>query len=126
MDTTPPNDNFLRFFRGDDLLISTTRYYLGRMTAAAGAFAAQLAEAWPTIPSGARSIIRRDIQQQFVDDDLTRSRDEANGIDDPLPLGHDCDRQSWELVRTAWRQQDVADTYAETAATEDAAQLNRL
>lgn len=43
----------LRHFDETMLLIGAVRYYLGRMSAAGGAFAAQLAKAWPEISEGA-------------------------------------------------------------------------
>lgn len=97
-----PEPDYLHHFRGDDLVISTTRYYLGRMTAITGVFAQQLAVAWPDLPPGVRDIIRRDIQAKFDVDDRARGRMD----DDPLPLGMDCDRGMWELVRDAWMALD--------------------
>lgn len=79
------------------LLIAAQRYYQGRQTIAAASFAQQLAEAWPTIPAHTRNIIRRDLEQAFKDDDEARARGETY-----RPLGMDCDRQAWELVRQAW------------------------
>jgi len=107
--------SFLLQFNACDLLCSTTCYFLGRMTAAAGAFASDLAKAWPLIPPDIRSIVRRDIQQKIDADDLARS--EENHL--VYPLGMNCDREQWLLVRTAWVQHDHAVFVARMHALEN-------
>ena len=118
------NHSVLSYFRVEDLLISTTRYYLGRMTAAGGSYAEQLGKAWPFLPCEVRDILRRDIEQKFDDDD--RARDLGRTQDGPLPLGMDCDRDMWGMVRSAWQIQDAVDEVHRLQAIEDAALLNRL
>ena len=64
----------LRYFEAHDMLISATRYYIGRMTIQACYWAECLAKAWPEIPAGTRGVIRRDIEEAFKDDDAARER----------------------------------------------------
>ncbi|WP_299310690.1 hypothetical protein, partial [uncultured Halomonas sp.] len=59
--------------------------------------ARELAEAWTTIPAHTRNIIQRDLTDAFKDDDEARAQGETY-----RPLGMDCDRQAWEMVRQAW------------------------
>lgn len=115
----PDVPSFLLRFKADDLIMSSTRYFLGRMTACAGAFAKDLADAWPHIPSDLRTIIRRDIRDKFEDDDRARELG-RDGVHDPLPLGMDCDRQMWEVVRSAWKEQDAAEEAARLQEWENA------
>lgn len=93
----------LAAFDTHSLIIGATRYYTGRMTIHACHFAKfELAPAWPLLPPGIRSIIRRDLEEEFGRDDEARARG-----DKYLPLGHDCDRAAWECVRAAWLAQDA-------------------
>jgi hypothetical protein len=92
----------LRYFEAHDMLISATRYYIGRMTIQACHWAECLAKAWPEIPEGTRGVIRRDIEEAFRDDDAARERG-----DQYRPLGHDCDRSAWDKVRKAWQTMDA-------------------
>ena len=90
----------LEAFDPHSLLIAAQRYYQGRRTIAAASFARELAEAWPTIPAHTRGIIRRDLEQAFEDDDMARAEGRTY-----RPLGMDCDRQAWEMVRQAWMRE---------------------
>ena len=93
----------LAAFDAHSLIIGATRYYTGRMTIHAGCFAQyELTKAWPLLPQGTRSIIRRDLEDEFRRDDEARARG-----DEYLPLGHDCDRAAWGCVRAAWLAQDA-------------------
>ena len=83
------------------LLIAAVRYFTGRMTIATCAFARELAEAWPTIPEHTRTVIQRDLEGEFHRDD----NDHAEGREHKA-LGHDCDRESWEMVREAWKKME--------------------
>ena len=76
------------------LLIAATRYALGRQTYVVGDICDGLVSAWPIMSANTRSVIARDIEDQFKSDDEAR----ANG-DVYKPLGHDCDRAQWERVR---------------------------
>ncbi len=84
-------------FDAHEMLIFATRYCTGRQTIAAASFARELAEAWPTIPSHTQRVIQRDLTDAFKDDDEARARGETY-----RPLGMDCDREAWEMVRQAW------------------------
>jgi hypothetical protein len=90
----------LKKFDPHSLLIAATRYYVGRMTIGSCAFAQELASAWPEIPEDTKGIIRRDLERDFDRDDEARKRG-----DEFLPLGADCDRAGWELVRAAWSKE---------------------
>lgn len=83
------------------LVIGATRYYLGRMTIAACWFAQyELARAWDELPAGTRSVIQRDITDEFARDDEARAEGRQF-----LPLGADCDRTAWEAVRAKFSGQ---------------------
>lgn len=85
------------------LLIAATRYFTGRRTISTCAFARELAAAWPTIPEHTRAVIQRDLEEEFRRDDEARSKGQRQIY---LPLGHDCDRESWEKVREAWKKME--------------------
>lgn len=83
--------------------IGACRYYLGRiMTYAVGNFCDSLIRHWPVLPDHTRSIIQRDVEEEFTRDDAARSRREAGHDVSYMPLGHDCDRAEWEKVRRLW------------------------
>lgn len=84
----------------DIVWVGACRYYLGRMTYAVHSFCDTLVRHWPELSEHTRAIIKRDVEEEFRRDDLAR-RPKSNAI--MLPLGHDCDRQSWEKVRKLWR-----------------------
>ena len=63
----------LRDFDPHTPLIGATRYYTGRMTITACCFAEyELAKAWPRIPANTRSVIQRDLEEEFRRDDEAR------------------------------------------------------
>jgi len=90
---------YLDHFDEHDLIISTTRYYLGRRTISVSDFTRRLAEMWSEIPEHTRRVLRRDIEREFERDDWAR----VEGKDMRF-LGDDCDRKSWEGVREAWQK----------------------
>lgn len=93
----------LAAFEEASLLVGATRYYTGRMTIHAGHFAKyELARAWPIMQKGTKTVIRRDLEEEFMRDDEARARG-----DKYLPLGMDCDRAAWEAVRAAWQKEDA-------------------
>ena len=94
---TPEEGRFLDKFDDSDLIISSFRYYLGRKTTSVSCFARQLAKAWPDLSENVQEIIKRDLEQAFVRDDIDREEDREF-----CQLGHDCDRRSWELVRSKY------------------------
>lgn len=80
------------------LYIGATRYYLGRMTYAVEEFTRTLIRNWENLSDETRSIIKRDVEEEFALDDAARERGDQH-----KPLGWDCDRQSWEKVRRLWQ-----------------------
>jgi len=83
----------------DQLIHCAFRYYLGRMTIHTCCFARDLAKAWPHLEERVASMIRRELGEAFERDDRARAEPMIHG--GYLPLGHDCDRAEWELVRAA-------------------------
>ena len=80
------------------LWVGATRYYLGRMTYAVSDFCNLLIGSWNELSENTKTIIQRDIEEEFVRDDESRARGDSFH-----PLGHDMDRKSWEHVRKLWR-----------------------
>lgn len=90
------------FYRGDlgiNLWVGSFRYFLGRMTIAVSCYCDQLVKNWPRLDERIQVVIKRELEQAFIEDDLARKQ-----ADRVLPLGHDCDRNSWEKVRTLWKE----------------------
>lgn len=86
----------------DDIIFWAFRYFLGRMTIATWGFARDLATAYPFLSKKVRNAIKKELEEAFERDDAERAKKKEGEIS-WLPLGHDCDRQSWELVRSNWR-----------------------
>ena len=79
------------------MVIAATRYCLGRMSYIVSDCADWLIKTWPLLDKSTKTIIKRDIDEEFKRDDEAR----ADGR--PYkPLGMDCDRQQWEKVRALW------------------------
>jgi hypothetical protein len=78
------------FFDIDELIHSAFRYYLGRRTISACAFARNLAKAWDHIGENTRMMIGQELLKAYED---------AEKNPDWKPLGDDCDRESWDLVK---------------------------
>lgn len=91
------------YFDEREMIVSSFRYFLGRMTISTCAFAESLAKAWPVIEKGTRDIIKRELEKEFELDDIARLKK-----DQYQPLGHDCDREAWEKVRKAWNNESDA------------------
>lgn len=72
------------FFDVDELIHASFRYYLGRRTIATCAFAKDLASAWDHIGKNTRMMIAEELLRAY------------KGW---RPLGHDCDREMWDLVK---------------------------
>jgi hypothetical protein len=68
------------FFDPNELIHAAFRYYLGRRTISACAFADDLAEAAPVLEKNTREMIIKEIKE-------AQKRNE---------LGHQCDVQRWE------------------------------
>ena len=95
------SDSFLKdkfpSMSDSDWVIVAFRYFVGRMTISACAFASDLARAWDSLPAGTQRVIKRDLDTEFAWDDKARADGSAN-----YPLGMVMDRQAWELVRKAY------------------------
>jgi len=80
------------------LWVGATRYYMGRMTYAVANYCNLLLGSWNELSENTKTIIQRDIEEEFQRDDESRARGDSFH-----PLGHDCDRKAWEHVRKMWR-----------------------
>ena len=78
------------FFDADELIHCSFRYFLGRRTISAGAFAQDLAKAWDHLKPVTRKMIGRE---------LLKAYEEAEINPDWKPLGDDCDREKWDWVK---------------------------
>jgi hypothetical protein len=89
-----------------DLVFWSFRYFLGRMTIATCCFARDLANAWPHLDERVQELIKRELEREFERDDEARALRKAAKEEERYkiytPLGHDCDREAWELVRKAY------------------------
>lgn len=92
---------FYRHFNQHELIIAAFRYYLGRMTISTVFFARALAKSWLELEKGIQSIIARELEMAFQEDDEARVKKAAGEKTYSLPLGWDCDREAWEEVRVA-------------------------
>jgi hypothetical protein len=87
----------IRHFDTDDLIMSTTAYYLGRRTASVGDFCQRLRKAWPELNEDVRAYVRRIVESAFLQEEiLLRLRPDSS------PFGHACDRDEWVAVRGLW------------------------
>ena len=82
----------------DDLIMSATAYYLGRTTASVDQHCSGIVKSWGHLNEHTREFIQQIVERAFTRDDHER----AFGLE-PLSLGHDCDRESWERVRACWQ-----------------------
>jgi len=83
-----------------DLVFWSFRYFLGRMTIQTSCFADQLATCWPHLDARVQALIKRELEEEFRRDDEARANKK-----DWKPLGHDCDRGSWQKVRDAYNKE---------------------
>ena len=73
--------------RGQLMALAAVRYCLGRSSYIVGDCADWLITIWPELSVDTRAIIRRDIEDAFNQDDLSRAL-----LDSYKPLGDDCDQ----------------------------------
>lgn len=92
---------YYRAGRDDLMIIAAVRYCIGRMTYIVSDCADWVVAIWPALGERTKSIIQRDIDEAFAQDDEARSSGESY-----RPLGHDCDRQQWERVRALWNTKE--------------------
>ena len=81
--------------------VCAVRYCLGRRTYITGECADWLCDVWPLLPENVKTVIRRDIEEEFARDDAERAAGSEH-----KPLGDDCDRASWERVRALWEERN--------------------
>jgi hypothetical protein len=91
-------------FDPEDLLMSATAYYCGRMTIQVDDHCEKLVRAWSRLSEGCRNWIQRVVEHKFCADDYARQNDLTEGSRGPL--GQNCDRESWEKVRACWQSGD--------------------
>ena len=94
----------------DDLVFWSFRYFLGRNSIHTASFAADLARAWPHLDMRTAVMIRIELTEAFERDAVQR----ANPNRLSYPLGTDCVKAAWDLVRQAAEK-------ASTPATHDQA-----
>ena len=78
------------FFDANDLIHAAFRYYIGRRTISANAFAKDLAASWLHIHEMTRMMIGNELLQAYED---------AEKHPDWKPLGDQCDIEAWDLVK---------------------------
>jgi hypothetical protein len=86
----------------DELVFFSFRYFIGRMTFATCTFAQDLAKAWEFLNERTRTQIERELEDAFKRDDCLRA-EPNRGSSNYYPLGMDCDRAAWELVRAKYK-----------------------
>ena len=92
------NINIAHAWGRDGLMaIGAVRYCMGRMTYIVDDCADWLYDVWPHLPKNVKAIIQRDVEEEFARDDEARERGATY-----KPLGHDCDRATWDRVRKLW------------------------
>lgn len=91
------DQHMLNCFDLNDLIMSSTAYYLGRRTIAVDYFCGQLIKAWPFLTDGVRAYIQRIVESEFSREAILMTMD-ANFN----PFGDACDRESWCKVRSCW------------------------
>ena len=84
----------------ETMVIAAFRYCLGRMTYIVSDCCDWLIEQWPYFSEDTKSIIRRELDRAFGEDDAIRANPQSQYA--YQPLGHDCDRAQWERVRRLW------------------------
>lgn len=90
-----------------DLVFWSFRYFLGRRTIATTCFAEDLAKAWPHLDKRVQELIMGELEREFERDDKVRN---SGLLGCYMPLGDDCDRKAWEMVRNAYWKQLPADS----------------
>ena len=86
-------------FDFDDLVMSTTAYYLGRRTINVDSFCDRLVKAWPDLSPNVRDYIQRIVEAEFSREAILKRLDDQFN-----PFGDACDRESWCKVRACWQE----------------------
>jgi hypothetical protein len=85
------------------LVIFAFRYALGRMSTAPSDVCDYLRANWASLDEPTRKLIQRELEAAFTEDDRHRA-DYPEECQSGRPLGWDCDRYTWELVRQLWKE----------------------
>jgi len=75
--------------------LGSFRYYLGLQTCTVSEFCKLLIQEWPQLPDSVKSLIKKELAEEFQRDSDQRIREVDVSF---LPLGHNCDRASWQEV----------------------------
>ena len=94
-----PKPRAIDFFLHEELIFWSFRYFLGRQTIATLDFAERLARSWEHLSERNQALIKSELEVAFIEDDQARDSGEIF-----KPLGADCDRKGWELVRKAYKK----------------------
>jgi hypothetical protein len=100
--TKKQDDKLLKCFDDSpsDLVFWSFRYFLGRTSIHTVCFARDLAKAWLHLDPRVQELIKRELDDEFkIDDEFRHEDHEFN------PLGRDCDRAAWQLVKDAYSKQ---------------------
>lgn len=90
-------NKILQCFDLNDLVMSATAYYLGRMTHLVDSHCDAVVKAWTDLPTHVRDYIQRIVDEAFSRHEIVKTLGKDLG-----PLGNNCDRESWEKVRACW------------------------
>lgn len=78
------------------MIMAAVRYCLGRRTYIVGDCADWIIDNWKDWPDNVRTIIERDVEEEF----------ERDGLNPEWKvLGDHCDKKQWEKVRALWRNE---------------------
>lgn len=89
-----------KHFDVEDLVMSATSYYLGRMTGLVEVHCQRLINAWPSLSMNCQDYIRRIVETAFERDEAVKGGGELQY----RPLGMECDRECWRKVRELWNR----------------------
>ena len=78
------------YFEENELIHAAFRYYLGRRTISANAFARDLAAAWDALD---------DLTRDMIGQELLKAYKMAEDHPEWKPLGDQCDIEAWDLVK---------------------------
>jgi hypothetical protein len=80
------------------MIIAAVRYCIGRRSYIVSDCADWILANWDDWPENVRTIIQRDLEQEF---------ERAAQNPDWNPLGDDCDKREWEKVRALWGENEI-------------------
>ena len=83
----------LKIFDLEDLIVSTTSYYIGRQTILVSSFCGCICDSWSILPKTVQGYIQNIVERAYAKYD--------RGL--KSALGSDCERKSWDMVRALWK-----------------------